>query len=155
MAIADGTRFAVYEVTRIDWDAPLLDIGVRDLQAKFGDLVRVLGAANVATYVRERQLRHLGHAMRAELDPARLDETVQAVREVANDARPVVIDNRRRVLADQFQREADGQDDLAQSAGVWGIAQLHNQPIPENLADVRPRGRVRALVTREPALSGD
>lgn len=135
MAIADGTRIAAYDVTLADWDQPLVDIQAGELLHQFGRLVEVLGAANVAAHVRTRQLRHLGSAMRAELDPIRLDETVDAVRELAHDARSSVIDNRRRVLQDRFERENNDRDDLARSYGVFGIAGLHNQPVPDNLKD--------------------
>jgi hypothetical protein len=134
MAIADGSRFAVYEVNRIDWDVALLDLTIDQLVARFDELVHVLGAAHVAETIRTRQLRHLEQAMRAELDPVRLDETVAAVREIADRARPVVLKNRGRVLLDQFERVAQGTDETIRSVGLWGIAQIHNQPIPNNLS---------------------
>jgi len=84
--------------------------------------------------------------MRAELDPIRLDETVARVRGLAQEALPSVIENRRRVLVDQHEREATARDDLARSAGVWGIAQMHNQPISDNLNDAeRAADYVRSL----------
>jgi len=135
MAVADGKRIAVYDVTRPDWDRPVIDLAGAQLREKFDDLLGVLGAAQVAARVRERQLRHLASAMRAELDPIRLDETVEAVRRLAHEARPSVIENRRRVLVDRLERETAAHDDLARSADVWGIAQMHNQPIGDNFRD--------------------
>src|SRR6187200_693646 len=32
MAIADGTRIAVYDVTRVDWDQPVIDLAAGQLQ---------------------------------------------------------------------------------------------------------------------------
>ncbi len=136
MAIADGSRFAVYEVNRIDWDLPLLDLSVDQLVARFDELVHVLGAPHVAATIRTRQLRHLEHAMRTELDPVRLDETVSAIREMAERTRPVVFKNRGRVLIDQFERDKQGTEETVRSVGLWGIAQIHNQPIANNLLDV-------------------
>jgi hypothetical protein len=146
MAIADGSRFAVYEVNRIDWDVALLDLTIDQLVERFDKLVHVLGAAHVAETIRTRQLRHLEQAMRAELDPVRLDETVAAVREIANRTRAVVLKNRGRVLLDQFERVAQGTDETIRSVGLWGIAQIHNQPIANNLSDVaRAVSHVRSL----------
>lgn len=135
MAVADGKRVAVYDVTVADWDQPVIDLAAGQLRERFDDLLGVLGAAQVAARVRERQLRHLGSAMRAELDPVRLDETVDAVRQIAREARPSVIENRRRVLVDQHERENADRDELVRSSGVWGIAQMHNQPVSDNLRD--------------------
>jgi hypothetical protein len=131
---------------RIDWDVALLDLTIDQLVSRFDELVHVLGAAHVAETIRIRQLRHLEQAVRAELDPVRLDETVAAVREIANRARPVVLKNRGRVLLDQFERVAQGTDETIRSVGLWGIAQIHNQPIANNLGDVaRAVSHVRSL----------
>jgi Type I restriction enzyme R protein N terminus (HSDR_N) len=137
MAIADGTRITVFDVTKPDWNAPVVDVLAGELAGRFSDLFDEMGAPNVATRIRSRQLRHLGAAMRAELDPLRLEETVAAVRDAANQARPVVIANRANVLRDQFRREQQQHDQVVLSVGVWGLAQHHNQPISESLGDVR------------------
>lgn len=136
MAIADGTQIAVYDVTKPDWDSPVAALTTSELVTKFAHLIGVLGAANVAAKIRERQLRHLGVAMRAELDPVRLDETVLAVRRLADDARPTVLKNRASVLRDQFAREQRDAQEQARSIGIWGIAQRHNQPVPDALGDI-------------------
>lgn len=146
MAVADGTRIAVYDVTLADWDAPVIDLPAAELRQRFDALLGVLGAAQLASRVRERQLRHLASAMRAELDPIRLDETVAAVRRLANEARTSVIENRRRVLVDQHLRENTDRDELVRSAGVFGIAHMHNQPVSDNLRDAdRAAEYVRSL----------
>ena len=137
MAIADGSRITVFDVTKLNWDDPVVDVSAGDLVTRFHELFAEMGAPKVAAKIRLRQLRHLGAAMRAELDPLRLEETVGAVRELANEARPVVIANRASVIRDQFSRDREQHTEAVLSAGIWGLAQHHNQPIPDSLGDVK------------------
>jgi hypothetical protein len=87
-----------------DWDEPVIEISTEQLVERFPNLAAVLGAANVTRAVRERRMRHLGDAMRAELSPARLNEYVQEVQQLTRDAMKDVCDNEIAIIREQTKR---------------------------------------------------
>jgi hypothetical protein len=133
MVIADGARTAAYDTYKPDWDAPVVDISTRRLEAEFGDLADILGAANVTRAVRTRRMRHLGLAMQAELNPGRLEEYVTDVRQLAAGARQSVQENMRTVLSDQFRLEQERQRDEIATDGLSAAAGIANQPFGTTL----------------------
>jgi hypothetical protein len=72
---------------------PVVDISAPQLVQEFPKLTAILGAANVTRKVRERRMRHLGLAMRAEVRLATLNDYVREVRALADAARPAVIEH--------------------------------------------------------------
>jgi len=137
MVVADGSRIAVYDVYKPDWGNPVADIATRDLVERFPMLAEVVGAANVTRAVRERRMRHLGAAMRAELDPERLDEYVAGVTLLAQEARSDVLDNRGAVLRDQLKREETARADLVRRYGLFTVGVFANQPLALNFESAR------------------
>ena len=133
MAVCDGSRITVYDVYKPDWNEPVVEIPTEQLAERFQDLAVVLGAANVTRAVRERRMRHLGDAMRAELSPARLNEYVQEVQRLAHDAMKDVRDNEIAVIRDQTKREDEGRRDLVGVAGLFAVGVFTNQPFALNL----------------------
>jgi Type I restriction enzyme R protein N terminus (HSDR_N) len=129
MAIADGSRFAVYDTQQPDWDAPVVDLPVRQLDARFSELRAVLGAATLTTAVRQTRLRHLGAAMRAEIDASRLNDYVRAVEKLADDARLAVRENWRSVMADEAETRERIRQEILDEAGLLAIGAMANRPI--------------------------
>jgi hypothetical protein len=126
MAVADGTRIAVYETTRANWDAPACDLATPELAQRFSELAAVLGAQHVAHAIRTRTLRHLGTAMRAEVSESRLAEYVQEVRGLADEARPFVRANYLSVVRDQSTRERQQEEDAVAAAGIFAVGAWAN-----------------------------
>lgn len=149
MAVADGTRIAVYETTRTDWDAPVCDLPTPELAQRFPELAGVLGAQHVTSAIRKRTMRHLGTAMRAEVSEARLGEYVQEVRALADEARPSVRDNYSSVLRDQFVRERQQEEDAVAAAGIFAVGAWANRVLG---VPVRLMGMAEdLLLAEEPA----
>ncbi len=136
MALADGSRIVVYDVTRPEWDVPVVDIAASELVPRFGELEAVLGARKVAEFVRRQQIARLGVALRAEIDPSVLDATVREVKALADQARPHVTQNRRAIVQDQAQQDRLMLEQVNAASGMWGIAQHHNGPLGFSRADV-------------------
>jgi Type I restriction enzyme R protein N terminus (HSDR_N) len=148
MALADGSRVAVYDVTRTDWDVPVVDIPTPDLDARFSELIEVLGARSVSEFVRRRHLDRLRIALRAEIDPAVLDETVAEVRAIVEESRPVVAENRRLIRRHQMELDESELLRIDKSSGIWGIAQHYNGPLGLSAADIERA--VRAVLYESP-----
>jgi hypothetical protein len=147
MVIADGSRFAVYDTQKPDWDVPEIDISTREIEQRFQNLSSVLGAANVTRAIRERRVRHLGTAMRAEIDVARLREYVGAVQELADEARPAVLENYRSILRDQHAAEEQRQQEALEEAGLFAVGVWANRPVG---VAMRTMGMGRDAFLREP-----
>ncbi len=130
MVIADGSRIAVYDVNRPEWDKPVVDIPTSELATRFSELATVLGAANITRAVRQRQLRHLSAAMQAELSVARLQEYVTDVQHIAAEARPAVSENETAVLRDQLALEDRAREDALRNVGLFALGVWMNQPLP-------------------------
>jgi hypothetical protein len=152
MAVCDGSRITVYDVYKPDWNEPVVEIPTEQLAERFQDLAVVLGAANVTRAVRERRIRHLGDAMRAELSPARLNEYVQEVQRLAHDAMKDVRDNEIAIIRDQTKREEEGRRDLVGVAGLFAVGVFANQPFALNLESAR--FGVEYIRSLEPAKRG-
>lgn len=132
MALCDGTRIGVFDVTRVQWDSPVLEMRQSALPARFGELQKVLGARQVAESIRTRQLRHLRGALEAQLDLGALERTLNDVRQIVDAARSVVIARREQIRADA-RAAADAAAKAALIAsGSWGEAQRLNVPLGLN-----------------------
>ncbi|HXN61165.1 MAG TPA: hypothetical protein VN886_12010, partial [Acidimicrobiales bacterium] len=108
VVLADGTHFALYDITAIEWDEAVLDIPATDIESRFAEIFEVLGARTVATAVRHRLLNRLRTALDAELDLGALDDTVSRTKEIVTQVRPSVLENRRRVTDEaNLQRARD------------------------------------------------
>lgn len=148
MAIADGSRIVVYDVTQVDWDRPVVDLRSSQLPEKFDELADVLGAGSVARAVRERTLLHLKSAMEAELDLGEVAVVAQRVAQLAREARPAVEANQSLVRADERRREDEKREALRRSVGLHGIAQHVNEPLALSVESVRMAAEV---VTEKPS----
>lgn len=127
MAIADGSRIAVYDTNRVSWDEPLIAVDTPHLENEFAHLAAILGAAHVTRAVRTRRTRHLGAAMRAEVQIGRLRDYVKDVEDMAAAARPAVLENQKAVLRDQFDAEERRQRDLIERHGLFTIGVWANR----------------------------
>jgi len=143
VVLADGAHLAVHDLTAIEWDHPVVDVPVAEVEDRFDEILAILGARTVATAVRHRLLGRLQKALEAELDPDALDDTISRTKEIVERVRPSVLENRRRVADDaNLQRERDDQR-MLKSVGLWGLAQELNVPFGWRPLDVE-RG-LRAL----------
>lgn len=127
MAIADGAQISVYDTYRVAWDEPLIAVETPKLEREFSGLAEILGADNVTRAVRQRRIRHLGSAMEAEVDPARLREYVKEVEELAAKAQPIVIENQKSIIRDQFETEERQQRELVEVHGLFALGIWANQ----------------------------
>lgn len=127
MAIADGSRIAVYDTHRVAWDEPLILIDTPQLAHGFKTLAGALGAEHVTRTVRHRQMRHLGAAMRAEVSERRLRDYVSEVERLARDARPAVVENQKAILRDQFDIESRREAEAVDAYGLFAIGIWANQ----------------------------
>jgi hypothetical protein len=122
MVLANGVRVCVFDLTQEGWDEPVLEIAQSELPERFAEIEAVLGARQVADFVRRRQLRHLRQALAAQLDDEALEQTVEDVRAIVDEVRPEVLARRKTVTSDAwdeyFRREAR----RGQEIGVWGLA---------------------------------
>jgi hypothetical protein len=122
MVLANGTRFGVFDLGEDEWDTPILHIQQDELAARFASLEAVLGARQIASAARRRQLRHLRRALAAQLDDQALDQTLRDVQTIVDDLRPEIRRKQAAVTseawAEQFERWEAGD----RQAGVWGIA---------------------------------
>ncbi len=128
MALANGERFCVFDLTEEAWEEPLIDMVQADLPARFAELDSVLGARRVAEYVRRRQLRHLRRALMAQLDEEALEKTLSDVAEIVAEARPAVKSNRGAILLDAFEESRAERSEQLREIGVWGVAYAANSP---------------------------
>jgi hypothetical protein len=148
MALCDGTRIGVFDLTRVEWDTPALDIQQRTLSVRFDELQEVLGARQVAESIRTRQLRHLRGALEAQLDLAALDRTLSDVKAIVDETRPVVVTRREQIRSDA-RAAADVAGEAALfAAGSWGEAQRLNMPLGLSWLDMQ---RLADSVRRLPA----
>lgn len=137
VAIADGSRIVVHDLTGSDWATPVVDIPAGDLARRFDELLDIVGARNVARVVREGALAHLATSMAAELDEAAVDETVNAVRRLSVAAKPAVRENRRVVAADERRRSEAQRAALRAGAGLGALGQELNGPLGFSTDNVR------------------
>lgn len=137
VAVADGSRIVVHDLTGSDWATPVVDIPTRDLAWRFNELLDVVGARNVARVVRERALAHLATSMAAELDEAAVEETLTAVKRLAVAAKPAVRENRRVVAADERRRNDAQRAALRAEAGLGALGQELNGPLGFSTENVR------------------
>jgi hypothetical protein len=129
MMIADGARTAVYDTYNPDWDDPVVDFVTTDLVLEFPKLAAVLGADRVTGAIRRRRMRHLGAAMRAEVNPGRLDEYIADIRRMAQVALPDVMANQRAILGDELQKGRQARADLVREGGLFVVGAFTNQPL--------------------------
>jgi hypothetical protein len=112
MALADGSRIRLFDVTLANWDEPVIDLSATDLESRFEELAEVLGPASIARAIRKRQLRYVEQALRAELDPHACVQLLQDVKSIIERARPAIADNRRLVVDDEQRIRAAEDDEL-------------------------------------------
>jgi hypothetical protein len=146
MAVADATRIAVYETTRADWDALACDLPTPQFARHFAELAGVLGAQHVTSAIRTRTMRHLGTAMRAEISAVRLNDYVQEVQALADEARPAVRENYSSVLRDQLDRELQQEEDAVAAAGIFAVGAWANRVLG---VPVRLMGMAEELLLAE------
>ncbi len=128
MVLANGVRLCVFDLTQDEWDKPLLDIQQSELPERFAELQAVLGARQMAEFVRRRQLRHLRRALAAQLDDDALDQTLHDVQAIVDKARPQVTANRAAVSSEAWTEFFGRQKESAKEIGIWGIAFSANGP---------------------------
>ncbi len=122
IALANGRRICVYDITEDDWDEkPVIDIQQAELTGRFAELDAALGARRIAEFVRRRQLRHLRTALFAQLDDEALQQTLDDVQQIVEEARPVVERRRSQTRFEAFQEGMEERDRSAEEVGVWGI----------------------------------
>ncbi|CUR59667.1 hypothetical protein NOCA1190026 [metagenome] len=148
MALCDGTRIGVFDVTRVQWETPVLDMLQADLSARFGELQAVIGARQVAESIRSRQLRHLRGALESQLDLAALDRTLTDVRQIVEAARSVVVARREQVRSEARAAADKAAEAALLAAGSGGEAQRLNVPLGLSSLDMQ---RLADSVRRKPA----
>jgi hypothetical protein len=146
MVLADGARLAVHDLIQVNWEQPALDIPSAELEARFGDVLDVLGARTVARSMRRRVFGSLRLSLESELDLAVLNETSSEVARIVRDARPHILENRRRIASEADQGRATVGDEILRASGLWGLAQEMNVPFGWSWRDV-DRG-MKALTAR-------
>ena len=122
MALANGNRICVFDVTQEEWDVPILDISQRDLSNRFADLNAALGARTVADFARRRQLGHLRTALRAQLDEDALDQTIADVKAMVDDLRPIVKEHRAYVASEAWAKGFESWKTGLTELGVFRLA---------------------------------
>lgn len=137
MALCDGTRIGVFDVTAVQWDSPVLELYQHTLASRFGELQEALGARQVAESIRARQLRHLRGALEAQLDLATLDRTLIDVQHIVDEARSVVIARREQIRSDARAATDAAAEAALVAAGSWGEAQRLNVPLGLNWLDIQ------------------
>lgn len=149
IVLCDGTRLGVFDVTVPEWTNPVFDHLKAELPARFDELFELIGAPRIAEAARRRQLGHLRTALEAQVDLAALDRTVQDVKQIADDVRPVVI-ARREDIRGEARRQAEERGRAAvEAAGMWGHAQHMNGPDFPRWADI---DRAVEIVRERPAI---
>lgn len=103
MVMTNGRVIGVFDLTREEWDEPVLHMEHRELTERFAELESVLGARQVAEFVRRSQLSYLALALEAQVDEDVLDNTVEDVRGIAERARPRVRANRNELWFSSWQ----------------------------------------------------
>ena len=154
LVIADGERLTVWDVTGMG-EKPELDIAVGELREQIEEVRRVLGARQVADFVREKQLHYLGEALKVQVNPDTLAQVQVRVAQLVKEAEPIALENRSRLLrADREEQERRHREAVA-IAGVWHIASVANHSLAGSLIPAReivdevlkspPHARPRAL----------
>lgn len=129
MVVTDGSRIAVYDTQNVDWDKAVVDIEASQIERRFGEISGVLGAAHVTRAIRSQRLKHIGAAMRAEINLGALAGYITDVQALADGARTSVAENQRAILNDQFDLEDRMRKELVDSEGLFAIGVWANQPI--------------------------
>ena len=155
MVLTNGRLLGVFDLTREVWDEPILQLEHRDLGDRFADLEAVLGARNVAEFIRRSQLSYLHMALEAQVDEGVLDQTLDEVRDICNTARAQVERNRRELWHSAWQTGDKAWRQIVRQAGVgaWvGIANSIFVPVGadidqcvEMIRDVPAAQRTSAL----------
>lgn len=146
MVLADGARLTIYDLTITDWDQPVLDIPSTDLEARFDNVLNLLGARTVARSMRRRVFDYLQLSLNSELDLAALSETFGETNKIIRLARPQILENRRRIVSAADQERSAADDEMLRTAGLSGMAQEMNVPFGWTWGDVE-RG-LKALMIR-------
>ena len=134
--LCDGQRLGVFDLTKDRWDVPEYDQPQQELPAHFDELQSILGAKRVAEWVRRRQLRHLETALRAQLDPAVLGQTVRDVQDMSQRVLPYVLEQQRDVARRARGKSVREMNEIDQRGGTWAVAGRVNGPFPPFMADV-------------------
>lgn len=136
MMICDGTRLGVFDLTRSDWDTPVFDHPKESLPEKFEELFDLLGASRVADRLRRDQLKHLRSALLAQVAEEPLDRTLNDVRELVAEARPIVRRRREEIYREIRSRIEEAGTPAIDAAGIWGLAGHLNGPLWTTLSDI-------------------
>jgi hypothetical protein len=136
MVLCDGTRIGVFDLTGPTWDIPVFDRPKDELPQHFGELVDWLGAPRVAERLRQVQLGHLRTALEAQVDLAALDRTVDEVKAMVDNVRPVIRERREEIRRETEERTQAAAATARDTAGIWGLAQHLNGPLFTTLADI-------------------
>lgn len=149
MALCDGSRLAVFDLTRTDWDQPVYDSPKTALPRTFNQLFEIIGAPRVAEATRRRQLSHLREALEAHVDLEALEATLRDVRVMVDAARPLVQARRDEIRREARERAETRGLAAVDAAGMWGHAQHVDGPLFCRWLDI---DRAVELVRRQPGV---
>lgn len=136
MALCDGERFGIFDLTSSQWESPIIDESKSDIASWLDELFEQLGAPRIAERVRRRQLRHLKTALTAQVDLRPLDATLKDVEAMVRELRPT-IQKRRDEIRDEVRAEQEAKGEAAvDKAGMWGFVGHANGPMYVNLRDI-------------------
>jgi hypothetical protein len=136
IVLCDGTRLGVFDITVELWTTPVLDIKKEDLPTAFDEVFELLGAPRVAERVRLRQLDNLRAALEAQVDLSALDRTVEAVRSMVDEVRPLIVERRQQIRDEARQRAQSKGRAAINAAGMWGHAQHVNEPMGPSWSEI-------------------
>ena len=147
MAIADGSKIDVFDLTLPIWDKPIVHIPQAELAERFDELANRLGARQVVLFVEGRQFRHLRTVMHSQVDPSALDRLVSDVEAMAKEARHDVLANRAAVLKQAAAEQEATTKMIDESTGTWAISQEVNFPFASSW--LAAKRAVEVVLSRE------
>ncbi len=161
--LCDGQRLGIFDLTKVEWDVPEIDLPQASLAERFDAIEQVLGARRVAEWIRSRQLRHLRSALQAQLDLSALDQTLNDVRQMVASVRPEIESEQQEIASAAWRKEEDERKALLEKGGIEAIAQALNGPLPPIMGDIAeavaaverqaPQNRIRELKSFVPGAS--
>jgi hypothetical protein len=135
IVLCDGARLGVFDVTVPDWTTPVFDHLTAELPAHFDELFDVIGAPRIAESTRRRQLAHLRTALEAQVDLGALDRTVEEVKEMVAEVRPLVQERRDEIRDEARRRVLERGRAATEAAGMWGLAGEVDGPLLPRWSD--------------------
>ena len=126
LAVFDAEAVRVLDPWGMEWETPIVDVPIHELDARFDEIHAALSPDGVARLVRRQQAQHVERALSASLDLTQVGAARTEFDELFARAEQAVQENRQRLEAEVREEVEAGWEQVVRSTGVWAVAQHNN-----------------------------